>query len=82
MDITSQHTNWSARMENTSLKEREPENETDNFGRCLLGCTAINRMMKCDRREEIMFENVDEFLLCRPYVGIWALIVGIIYKQL
>ena len=23
-----------------------------------------------------MFENVDEFLLCRPYVGIWALFVG------
>ena len=23
-----------------------------------------------------MLENVDEFLLCRPYVGIWALVVG------
>ena len=22
-----------------------------------------------------MLENVDEFLLCRPYVGIWALVV-------
>ena len=23
-----------------------------------------------------MFENVDELSLCRPYVGIWALVVG------
>ena len=25
-----------------------------------------------------MFENIDEFLLCRTYVGIWALVVYII----
>ena len=23
-----------------------------------------------------MFKNVDEFLLCGPYVGIWSLVVG------
>ena len=25
-----------------------------------------------------MLGNVDEFLLCVPYVGIWALVVGIV----
>ena len=28
-----------------------------------------------------MFENVDEFLLCRPYVKIWALVIGRITKK-
>ena len=37
-------------IENVSLGDRETENETDNFGRSLLGCTAINRMIKCDRQ--------------------------------
>ena len=27
-----------------------------------------------------MFENVDEFLLCRPYVGILELVVGRLVK--
>ena len=27
-------------------------------------------------------QNVDEFLLCRPYVGIWAFVVGRIDKDL
>ena len=29
-----------------------------------------------------MFENIDEFLLCRPYVGIWELVVGRISQGL
>ena len=28
--------------ENDSLGGREPENETDNFGSCPLGCTVLN----------------------------------------
>ena len=28
-----------------------------------------------------MFENVDEFLLCRPYVGILSLVVGRLQGQ-
>ena len=28
-----------------------------------------------------MFENVDEFLFCRPYVSIWALVVNIIIQS-
>ena len=28
-----------------------------------------------------MFKNVDEFLLCRPYVGILALVAGIIIQS-
>ena len=31
---------------------------------------------------QVMFENVDELLLCRPYVSIWALVVGRIYSKL
>ena len=31
---------------------------------------------KIIQNEYIVFSNVDEFLLCRPYVGIWALVVG------
>ena len=34
--------------ENDSLGIREPENENDNFVRCLIGRATLNRMMKCD----------------------------------
>ena len=37
-------------MENVSLEEGDPENETNNFGRCSLGRTMINLMMKSDRK--------------------------------
>ena len=36
--------------DNDILGGREPENETDNFGRCLLGRAALNQMIKCDGR--------------------------------
>ena len=50
MDITPQRTNLSVKTENMSLGKQEPENETENFGRCLLGRTTINQMMKFVRR--------------------------------
>ena len=28
-----------------------------------------------------MLENIDEFLPCRPYVGIWALVVGRVFTR-
>ena len=37
MDINPERANWSVVMESASLGEREPENETDNFGRYSLG---------------------------------------------
>ena len=40
-------------MGNMSLGEREPENETDNFGRSSLEGVAANWMMKCDGRWEV-----------------------------
>ena len=39
---------WLMAMENDSFGGQEPDNETDNFGRFLQGCTALNLMMKCD----------------------------------
>ena len=68
-------------MDIVSLEEGCPENDTDNFCRCLLGHTEINCVMKCDQQEKITykfileciyckFKNVDEFLLCGPYVEI------------
>ena len=45
-------------MENVSLGEQKPENETDNFGRCSLGCTTINRMVKCDRQGGIPYKFI------------------------
>ena len=36
-------------MDNVSLVGQEPENDTDNFGRYLLGCNVLNWIMKYDR---------------------------------
>ena len=39
-------------VETDSLRGREPENKTDNFGRCSLGSDALNWMIKCDEQLE------------------------------
>ena len=52
-------------MENMSLEEWDLENETDNFGRCLIGRTTINRMMKCDHKQEIPYKIISNvYILC------------------
>ena len=43
-------------MESARLVEQDMENYTENFGRSLLGCTAINCMMKCDWKETITYK--------------------------
>ena len=74
-------------MENENLEKQEPENHTKNFVYYLIGCTAINQMVKCNQQGKFYFkfikmyifyvQNVDEFFLCRPYVGIWVFVVDI-----
>ena len=53
MNNTPQRKKLSVRMENMSLEEQETENRTENFSRCSLGRTVINRTMKCDQQKEI-----------------------------
>ena len=62
-DIIYNHSPWitiqnvpidQREKKNDSLREWDLENETNNFGRLSLGCTATHQMMKCDRQGEII----------------------------
>ena len=52
-------------MESASLGKRDPEKNTKNSGRSLLGRITINWMMKCDFQDEITYKfNKNEYTVC------------------
>ena len=68
-DINTERGNLLVVVDSASLGEQEPENETNNFGRSSLGYTVKNRMMKCDRKEEITFKFYkNEYTLCLKFL--------------
>ena len=55
-----------------TLGEREPENETDKFGRSSLEGVAANWMMKCDGRWEVNHKCIHNvYILCS--ISSWSL---------
>ena len=58
MAINPKRFNLSVGMEKYNLEEQDPENDTEKFGRCSLGCTAIIQMMKCDQQGGIAYNFI------------------------